>query len=543
MSTSAAQAIPSLVSLVTHADTVMHHPLELNALLPRIMAYFDEAAKIKFFIKTYYPSVLNEIFFKKFENIMEGCISRFNFRKTWETMLQIESNHIQTFISGHYSISGTQIVDALVTLPPLRIRVDNDIQMLSAPFTPVLATSKEVQTVPTSSDAMSASALKDPEPEIREETPLRDTDAMSPSTVSSADWVLPLLVAMAPAPFIEQFAKKEGTLKDTVEIVTLSAPIAWALLVIRCTLVQLTLPGLYILVVLACMRGPSAISLACLPSVKLVISLFFGNALDAHPEDDEHILGIIDELIDLDPYGTKPLANIPSDPRTKEIVDNAMKYVGTNFGQFPFHGYKSIESLVHMKEAFFQRLKSNTRDLYLDLKMCHVLVQHYRLVMAKLDEAEASTVVKMRNDHRASSSSHNNHGHGWKRKHQRNSRGYGRKQNRAQDKGRGKKDDRKGKGKNHATAHLKKCPGWACKHKDCNYYQEPEDAMQGPCDCGGWGNCGLPACTFNKGSWGQTDEDVNQYQDNNNGYGSYSGSWGNASGSKVSGSKHGRCYY
>ncbi|SJL18948.1 uncharacterized protein ARMOST_22551 [Armillaria ostoyae] len=245
--------------------------------------------------------------------------------------------------------------------------------------------------------------------------------------------------------------------------------------------------------------------------------------------------------------GMTLLADIPSDPHTKEIVDNAMKYVGTNFGQFPFCSHKSIESLVHTKEAFFQRLESNMHDLYLNLKLHHVMVQHYCLVMAKLDEAriqveaEANTAGKMRNNNCASSSAPNNNGHWWKRKHQRNSCGYGRK-NRTQDKGRGKKDDHKGKGKNHA-AHLKKCPGWACEHKDCDYYQEPEDAMQGPCDCGGWGNCDLPACTFNKGSWGQTDEDVNQYQGNDNGYSSYSSSWGNASGSKASGSKCGHCYY
>ncbi|SJL06231.1 uncharacterized protein ARMOST_09567 [Armillaria ostoyae] len=558
MSTSAAQAIPSLVSLVTRADNVMRHPLELNALLPRVMAYFDEAAKVKFFIETYYPSALNEIFFKNFENIVEGCISRFNFRKTWEMMLQIESNRIKASVSGRYSLSGTQIVDALVTLPPLRIRVDDDIQMLSAPFTPVLATSKEVQTAPVSSDAASASASKDPEPEIREETPLRDTGAMSPSTVSSADWVLPSPVAAASAPFIEQFAEKEGTLKDAVEI----GEKITDLYLIRRTLVQLALPELYVLVVLACVRGPSAtsrgLSSECQACHKSLLRQCVGGVPDrqillmpfedAHPEDDEHILGIIDELIKLDPYGTKPPADIPSDPRTKEIVDNAMKYVGTNFGQFPFRGYESIESLVHTKEAFFQRLESNTRDLYLDLKMRHVLVQHYRLVTAKLDEArvqaeaEANTAAKMRNDNCASSSAPNHNGHWGKRKYQRNSRGHGKK-NRAQDKGRGKRDDRKGKGKNHAVAHLKKCPGWACEHKDCDYYQESEDAVQGPCDCGGWGNCDLPACTFNKGSWEQTDEDVNHYQGNDNGYGSYSGGWGNASGSKASGSKRGRRYY
>ncbi|KAK0447525.1 hypothetical protein EV421DRAFT_1733390 [Armillaria borealis] len=47
MSTSAAQAIPSLISLVNRADNVMHRPLEFNAQLPCVMAYFDEAVKVK----------------------------------------------------------------------------------------------------------------------------------------------------------------------------------------------------------------------------------------------------------------------------------------------------------------------------------------------------------------------------------------------------------------------------------------------------------------------------------------------------------------
>ncbi|PBK62359.1 hypothetical protein ARMSODRAFT_1024961 [Armillaria solidipes] len=166
MSNSAAQAILSLVSLVTRAGNVLRHPLEFNAQLLCVTEYFDEAAKVKSFIKLYYPSVLEELFFKEFEMVVDGCISHFNFHKTWDTMLQIESNCIKVSVSGRYSISGNQIVDALATLPPLRIRVDNDIQMSSAPFTPVLTTSKEVQTVPVSSDTASASASKNPEPEI-----------------------------------------------------------------------------------------------------------------------------------------------------------------------------------------------------------------------------------------------------------------------------------------------------------------------------------------------------------------------------------------
>ncbi|KAK0431145.1 hypothetical protein EV421DRAFT_1912111 [Armillaria borealis] len=565
MSTSAAQAIPSLVSLVTRADTVMRHPLELNALLPHVTAYFDEVAKVKFYIETYYPSMLNEIFFTNFENVVEGCISRFNFHKTWDTMLQIESEHIKASASGRYSLS-----------------VDDDIQMLSAPFTPVLATSKEVQTAPVSSDATSASASKDPELEIREETPLRDTGAMSPSMVSSADWVLPSPVAMAPTPFIEQFAKKEGTLKDAVEIgekITDLYHRSFNKADLRygdsfCAYCSgtpshpaHTCPARSARAVRPC--GPclhegtkcyfAGLSSECQECHKSLLWQCTGGVpdrhillmpfKDPHPEDDDHILDIIDELIDANLYGAKPPASIPDDPHTEAIVDNAKAYVGANFRQFSSQGPESVASLVKTKEVYLQKLETNTREMYLNLKTRHVLVQHYRLVMVKLnevhiqEEAEANTVAKMRNDNCASSSSHNNNGHWWRRKHQRNSHGHGKK-NQAQDKGRGKKEDRKGKGKNEAAQYIKECIGWGCDHNNCDSNQENQDAMQDLCDCRGWGSCGHPACPSRQGgSWGLTDADINQYQDNGNGYGNYNGGGGKVSGSKASGSKRGHRYY
>ncbi len=47
MSTSAAQTIPSLISLVKCADAVLQVPLEPNAQLLRRTTYFDEAAHVK----------------------------------------------------------------------------------------------------------------------------------------------------------------------------------------------------------------------------------------------------------------------------------------------------------------------------------------------------------------------------------------------------------------------------------------------------------------------------------------------------------------
>ncbi len=47
MSTSAAQAIPSLISLIKHADTVLHNDLKPNMQLLHLTTYFDEAVHVK----------------------------------------------------------------------------------------------------------------------------------------------------------------------------------------------------------------------------------------------------------------------------------------------------------------------------------------------------------------------------------------------------------------------------------------------------------------------------------------------------------------
>ncbi len=105
-------------------------------------------------------------------------------------MLKIKSNHLQPSVGGQYSLSGNQILNGLEIPPSLHYRIDNDIQMSSALFTPNVAPSKEVQTSSLSPDAVSASASQDANLVFKEETPVRDAHAISPSTVSSADWVV-----------------------------------------------------------------------------------------------------------------------------------------------------------------------------------------------------------------------------------------------------------------------------------------------------------------------------------------------------------------
>ncbi len=129
----------------------------------------------------HYPSALKEEFFKSFEAVVDGWVSKFNFRETWDTMLKIESNCLKPSVSGQYSLSSNQILNGLEILPPLRYCIDDDIQMSSAPFTPNIAPSKEVQTMSLSPDANMV---------FEEGTPVRDVRAVSPSTVSSTDWVV-----------------------------------------------------------------------------------------------------------------------------------------------------------------------------------------------------------------------------------------------------------------------------------------------------------------------------------------------------------------
>ena len=264
---------------------------------------------------------------------------------------------------------------------------------------------------------------------------------------------------------------------------------------------------------------------------------------DPHPEDDDHLLGVIDELIDLDPYGaskhvfllqlihvliqiavSEPPHGIPSDPNTEAIVDNAKAYVGTNFTQFPFRGYESIPSLVRSKDAFYHRLESNTRDLYLLLKVRHVLVQHYRLVTAKLDfardqeETHADAAAQSaRNSHPSSAPKQFPY---WLFNNKRGRRSN--KRDRAQKKGKGKKHNRKAKEVPKPV--LTKC-------------------VEG-CNTWGWG-CEFEGCpNKNYGNWEEDAHTDNvRYQDGvriGNGFIRAKASGSKASGSKASGSKKGK---
>ncbi|KAG7447861.1 uncharacterized protein BT62DRAFT_919046 [Guyanagaster necrorhizus] len=336
MSAVSANTIPTLKSLIQHADTLLKSLLNANVQLLQTSAYFDEAAKVQYLLQAYYPSTLKEPFLADFISIVDGKVSQKNFHNYWEPSLEIKISRLPATTGGHYSV-------ALFTLV----------------LTPVPAN----ETVPDSPGTISTLvSILDDELITPEVAQPRAPSLNGPSMVSFDN---------SPHSFIEKFAKKQGILKDAMDI------------------------------------GEKITDLYHQPFNKADLcygETFYAycsgtpsHAVHTHPahsaKDDDH-LNTIDELINLDPYGTKSPTEIPADPHTEEVVSNTKSYVGVNFKQFSFCGYESITSLVKTKAAFYHCLKSNTCELYLQLKLRHVLVQHYCLVMAKLDAAHIQEEAK-----------------------------------------------------------------------------------------------------------------------------------------------------
>ncbi|KAK0491686.1 hypothetical protein IW261DRAFT_1413940 [Armillaria novae-zelandiae] len=241
---------------------------------------------------------------------------------------------------------------------------------------------------------------------------------------------------------------------------------------------------------IACHKGILRNCAGSIPDRQILLMPFD----DLHPEEDEHVLSLIEDMINFDPFSIKTPEGFPQDQHTKGIVNNAKAYVGANAQQFPFHSVKSIAALVKVQDSYYNHLQANTRELYLLLKVCHVIVQQVHFIMAKLEnlheeeDAEANTAAKTALASQPTSSSSHHVPWWWVRKERQARR---------------KNHGPKGKGKAPAAPALKCCLGWGCDHINCDV---------GYCACSGWG-CNCVDCQANKGSWGDEDSNPTQYQD------------------------------
>ncbi|KAK0487191.1 hypothetical protein IW261DRAFT_1558195 [Armillaria novae-zelandiae] len=271
--------------------------------------------------------------------------------------------------------------------------------MSSAPFSPVLSAMKSIPGSPKSASGSStAVTLKD--------TSITPDRSGSPSPTSGSASLIPS--STDPAPFIELFAETEGTLQDAVEIGdqitdmyrhtfnksalrfgetfcaicsgTPSHPAhecpARSTKVIHpcsacvqegteCIFARLSTECI------ACHKGLLRSCVGGVPDWQILIMPFN----DLHPEDDEHVLNLVEDMIDLNPFGVRTLVGFPEDHHTEGIINNAKAYIGVNSQQLPFHGVESISALVKAKDAYHQHLEANTCELYLLLKIRHIVVE------------------------------------------------------------------------------------------------------------------------------------------------------------------------
>ncbi|KAK0485621.1 hypothetical protein IW261DRAFT_1559052 [Armillaria novae-zelandiae] len=424
--------VPTLNSLVAWVDALMKSPPAADADFLAITAFFNEAATIKCSLLVYYSSSSCVNFYHDFEQFISGLVIQFHFTDQWLSVFHVETTRLWAAASGNYHLTGDQILGGLEVLPPIRYRIDEDILMSSAPFSPVLSATKSIPGSPKStSGGSTAVTLKDASitPD-RSGSPSPTSGSASP--VSSADWTLPS--STDPAPFIKLFAETEGTLQDAVEIGdkitdmyrrtfnksalrygetfcaicsgTPSHPAhecpACSIKVIRpcsvCILegTECIFAGLSTKCI-ACHKGLLRSCIGGVPDWQILIMPFN----DLRPEDDEHVLNLVEDMIDLDPFSVRTPVGFPKDCHTEGIINNAKAYVGVNSQQLPFHGVESISTLVKAKDAYHQHLEANTHELYLFLKIRHIVVQQLQFVTAKLDDlheqesAEVNTMVKM----------------------------------------------------------------------------------------------------------------------------------------------------
>ncbi|KAK0212052.1 hypothetical protein IW262DRAFT_1467484 [Armillaria fumosa] len=110
---------------------------------------------------------------------------------------------------------------------------------------------------------------------------------------------------------------------------------------------------------ITCHKGLFCFCTGGIPDRQIVLMPF--NNL--HPEEDEHFLSLIEDMIDCAPFGVKTPDDVSLDHHTEDIINNTKAYIGINAQQFSFTGIESISTLVKAKNAYHNHLKTNTSPI------------------------------------------------------------------------------------------------------------------------------------------------------------------------------------
>ncbi|KAK0434409.1 uncharacterized protein EV420DRAFT_1653994 [Desarmillaria tabescens] len=183
MSVTSVNELPTLLSLMQRAVAISENHLTSDAAFHRKVEYFDDATKVEVALQVHYPAIVYELFFKKFESVIQGAVSHFNFHAYWDIMTGVEFHQISMTsvaegtatvllspvsvkaplpakaspASGNTTIPENAMVGDITILAPIRSFVDEDTQMPSAPAMPKLSTDEAAESATWSSNATTAS--------------------------------------------------------------------------------------------------------------------------------------------------------------------------------------------------------------------------------------------------------------------------------------------------------------------------------------------------------------------------------------------------
>ncbi|KAK0474583.1 hypothetical protein IW261DRAFT_1568589 [Armillaria novae-zelandiae] len=340
-------SIPTLNSLIAWADALMKSPPAADTDFLVITVFFNEAVTIKCSLLVYYSSSSHVNFYHNFEQFISRLVIQFHFTDQWLSVFCVETTHLWTAANGSYHLTGDQILGGLE----------------------VLSATKSILGSPKSTSGGSpAVMLKD-----TSITPARSGSPSptsgSASLVSSADWMIPS--SMDPAPFIKPFAETEGTLQDMVKIDILchlfwySKPSGSRNVLLTPTKVthpcsaciQEGTECIFTRLSTECIACHKGLLWSCIGGVpdQQILIMPFNNL---RPEDDEHVLNLVKDMINLDPFS---------------VIVFSLQELQWDFQRTVIQ--RSISALVKAKDTYHQHLEANTHELYLFLKICHIVIQ------------------------------------------------------------------------------------------------------------------------------------------------------------------------